>query len=280
MQPFCNKTSIILYIYKSVAINCDHKSTIMKRNFEWDLSPKEKGGYYIFDFLCICVVVLALAGYQSSNKIALESINFQNMGASTQINQSPLKSKILPILEDKKANPEPRKTKFDDYSIAVWYLKSKEGLRLASYPDGYEKRDRSVVKRYSNGWGTRSTLNDTITIIQANQELVKAFEKRYYYIDNVYPHLTRWQKLIFATVRYNVGNFHRHGLHKAIKAGDKEGIVTALKKYNTTSQGEVLKGLTLRRMSDIEMLYMSEEEKQKSADLLQKIIQKKIDKLK
>lgn len=252
----------------------------MERNFEWDLSPKKKGDYYIFDFLCICVIILALAAYQSSNRITLESIKMQKAGIATQKEQSPLKSKILPILEDKNQVSEPQNAVYDDYSIAIWYLKSKEGLRLQSYPDGYEKRDRSVVKRFSNGWGTRSKENETITIKQANEELVKAFEKRYYYISNVYPHLSRWEKLIFATIRYNVGNFHRHGLHEAIQESNKDLIIQALKKYNTTNKGEVLKGLTLRRMSDIEMLYMSQSEKQKSAKLLQKIIQKKIDKLK
>ena len=150
-------------------------------------------------------------------------------------------------------------------------------MRLVSYPDGIEKRNRSLVKRYSNGWGTRSIANDTITIVQANQELIKAFEKRFYYIDNNYPNLTRWQKLILATVRYNVGNFHRHGLHDAILRSDKEAIGAALKKYNTNGSGEKMKGLVLRRQSDVQMLYMDEVEKQKMGVLLQKIVQKKID---
>lgn len=201
---------------------------------EWDLSPKKETSYQWLINASMLFSVLFLFAF--CNK---EDVNVCE----------------YPPIDYVKPN-----TVYDDYQIAAWYLKSKESLRLESYPDGLLPNKET---RYSIGWGTKSFKGEKITLKEADRRFKFEFEKRYRYITSKYPRKNKWQRLILSCIRYNVGGFYRHGkaLHNSILKDDSDAFKKALRRYVTNSKGEVLDGLKKRREEDIKMIFMPESER-------------------
>lgn len=145
---------------------------------------------------------------------------------------------------------------YSDYEIAMWLLKSFEGLRYKPYWD---------VSQYSVGWGIRtSDPNEKIDLSEANKRTREEYNLVYNDITSRYPKLERWDRLILACMDYNVGSFGKQ-LNRAIKSGNKKKIASVMKKYVHDNKGNKLDGLIRRRNKEAQLLLATNIEKQKYA---------------
>lgn len=156
---------------------------------------------------------------------------------------------------------------YSDYSIAMWLLKSFEGLHFKPYWD---------VIQYTNGWGMRTNNpKETIDIHEANERTLKEYNRVYNDISIRYPNLGRWERLILSCMDYNVGNFGKR-LDKAIKSGDKKSIAKMMRKYVHDSKGNKLKGLVRRRNKEVELFLSDIPKRQRIAKQLKQEVENHI----
>tara|TARA_R110000787_G_scaffold97665_4_gene201331 strand:+ start:29962 stop:30693 length:732 start_codon:yes stop_codon:yes gene_type:complete len=158
--------------------------------------------------------------------------------------------------------------KLTDYEIAMFALKSCEGLHFEPYWD---------VTQWTIGWGTKSKKGEKINLDEANTRLYKEFDRVYKSVDKRFPHLQRWDKLVLTIMDFNVGHFGTQ-LNAAIMANDKPAIASTMLLYHNTSKGISLEGLKKRRALEASLLQASEIKKQKLGAALKQKVNKHINK--
>lgn len=70
------------------------------------------------------------------------------------------------------------KRSYTDMQIILLAVKSREGLRLQSYPD---------VGSWSIGWGTASREGAVITVEEANERMLQAYQKSLAWVKAEFP---------------------------------------------------------------------------------------------
>lgn len=153
-------------------------------------------------------------------------------------------------------------TKYSEYEIIVWFIKSTESLHLKPYWD---------ISQYTHGWGTKAKgSDDVITLQKANEYMRKDFEKRYQKIKVTYPKLTRWEQLVISSLTFNVGmDGIGKGLNIYLKKGEMKKAAKKLLEYcNVTlvdpdtgeKYSERSPGLLKRRKLEAKLLLMTDKE--------------------
>ena len=161
------------------------------------------------------------------------------------------------FVEDKPKAVLASEKRYTDYQIAIWLLKSHEGLRYRAYWD---------VSQWSIGWGTKSHKGEVITREEADKRTYAEYSRVLGNIQKRYPKLDRWHQLVLAVMDYNVGKFGKR-LDRAAQKGDVDEIAKVMRKYYYSSKGKKLAGLVKRRNAEADILIADPETKQ---DLAQK----------
>tara|TARA_R100001377_G_scaffold85310_1_gene71486 strand:+ start:23243 stop:23980 length:738 start_codon:yes stop_codon:yes gene_type:complete len=174
-------------------------------------------------------------------------------------------SNVSPSLEEEEKVVGPEMT---DYELTFLLLKSCESFRPTAYWD---------VNQWTNGWGTKSKEGEVISLKEANKRAAKEFNRVYQNLDERFPKLDRWTKLVLSVTDYNVGHFGKQ-LNSAINSGNRIEIARVMKLYFRDANGKKLKGLVKRRNKEAALLLASKKDRQKIGIQIKKKVLNQIQK--